>query len=269
MMTAVKRVLVVAPVVWGCAFNHKVGRLGHSFVVGARTELRDTATRAVIHRVLDSALVDLRTSFRSGLWPTVDSTLHTVAAFGDSTIRAAGETLATALEGRLSSALDSLVRTNLRSAGEEGRAQLTALSRQLRWELDYELGPSLEGSVRLATRTFMHELSDGLRTELKVAAESALAAVVRAGVQAGNNEVQSSSVGKKLAWIGVGLVAGLLALAVAWMVRDRRRNRTALELVLGEIARHGDAQLAAAIESRAAERRVERYVARRDLRVQR
>lgn len=239
--------LVLILMAVGCALNRTADHLGHSFVAGARAELHDSSTRQAIHLFLDSTIADAHGS--------VDASLHAVAGFKDSVLVATRESLATALEGRMSTALASLVRSNIRVAGDEGRAQMVALSRVL--------ASGLDTSVRTATRAFMQELSAGLRNELKVAAESALAAVVRTGVQSGDREVQHTGVGKTLVWIGVGLVAAIIALAIAWVVRDRQRNRTALDVVLAEVARRGDPQLDRAIKSRATQQRVERYVVRR------
>jgi hypothetical protein len=248
----------------GCALNRTADRLGHHFVAGARAELGDTGTRRAIHRLLDSALADARVSYQTELWPTMDTSLHTIGAIGDSLLRASRDTLAAALSGPLSAALDSLVRASLRAAGDEGRDQMGTLSRELRHRLDRELTPSLESAVRVATRAFMHELSDALRTDLREAAEAALTAVVQKGIEAGTKQVQDTPLAKKLLWIGAGLVAAIFALAVAWVVRDRRRGRTALTLVLDEIATRGDVELGAAIATRAAEHRVARYVRPRD-----
>ncbi|MGH7323699.1 MAG: hypothetical protein ACREJ9_03525 [Candidatus Rokuibacteriota bacterium] len=260
-------VAALSMAVGACVIRGAGRSFGRSAAASGLAYVRSDSGRAQLRELSDSTLHQATVSFRMQVQPTLDSAVHEILARGDSAVERAERGLANAVEGRLSEALTRLVRTNLRVTGEEGRAQLDLTIQRLAVDLERDLVPVLRRSVTASTADLMAQLSASVRTELKVAAESALAAAVRAGVEAGAGAARRTPLWKTVLWIGGGIIAALVFLAVAWLIREHRRSVAALDVVTSAIQQEGSSGLKERIHDRAAQRQVEgwlqRYMAKR------
>lgn len=257
-LVVVSAALVVA--FTACVLNGAGRSLGESAVSGALAYARSDSGRAQIHQLSDSTLHTVATAFRRQLQPTLDSTARALLDRGDTAVARAAEQLASSVQGPLSDAVAQLIRTNLRVTGEAGRAQLALTVRAMGADLERDLTPVLERTVSAATRDFMKQISTGVRTDLKVAAESALDEVVRSGVQTGAGAAQKTTTWKTGVLVAAGVIAALLFLGIAWLVREHRRSVAALDAVTGAVEQSGSSALKTQIQHRAVDRDIEGWL---------
>lgn len=247
-------------VLGSCVFRNAGRSLGRSAASAGLGYFRSDSGRAQLRELSESTLHSATVSFRTQVQPALDSAVREIIAQGDSAVGRAEQRLAGAVEGRLSEALTRLIRTNLRVTGEEGRAQLDLTIQRIAVDLERDLAPALRRSVTATTQDFMAQLSASLRTELKQAAESAFAAAVRAGVQAGGGAAQRTPLWRTVLWIAGGIIAALVFLALAWLTREHRRSVTALDVVTSAIEQEGNTGLKQEIHYRAATRQIEGWL---------
>ena len=245
-----------------------IGRtFGHSVASAGVDYLRSDSGRAAIRSFTDTSVQHAATAFHDHLEPALGSAAESLLARGQGALRHAEDSLAAQVAGPLSDAVSRLVRANVSAAGAEARTQLDLTARAVASTMERELTPALQRSVTAATRSFGTQLAVSVRTELKAAAESALAGAVRAGVNAGTTTAQKSPVWRTVLLIGGGLIAALVLVAIAWLVRQHRQNERALDAVAGAVVRSGTPELQQEIRDRAVDRNVDdwlaRYVAKR------
>lgn len=243
-----------------CSIRNAGRSLGHSAAVAGLAYLRSDTGRAAVSAFAESSAHAVAVAFQDRLQPTLDSAVQALLTRGRADLRGAEESLVAVIGGPLSDAMSRLVRTNLRVAGVEARSQLDLTVGRVASDLERDLTPALQRSIVAATQSFGTQLAASVRTELRVAAESALAAAVRAGVESGSKTAQRSPVWQAVLWIGGGLIAALLLVAAAWFYRQHRKSVMALDAVAGAVQRSGTPELKAQIKDRAADRNVDEWL---------
>lgn len=238
--------------------------LGEGAARGALETLDGPEGRAAVRAVTDTAVRHVRFAISEDLAPTVDSVVRRVLREGESTLETGEATvlrmedsLDASLRGDLAASMEELIRRSIERAGAEGREELDATTAQLRRDLDERLVPVLEPAVRDATSALVEELSEGVRTDLAAAAETALSRGFRAGVQASAREAEESSLWQTVVRIAIGAGGIALLWLGAWLWRGRRRRDQALQAVAQAVKERGDDELRRHIKRRTTDRRVE------------
>jgi len=198
-------------------------------VEGARAEARADSSHAVFQEIAEVAISYVDSAFQADLKPTIEETWAGVISKAESTIDRgeamldrASDSLAVSVEGDLSEAFNSLLRSNIEAAGTEFRQELRLISSDLQNELRNNLGPA---------KAFVDELSDGVRTELAAEMEQALVTAVGSAVQAGTGDL--SPVGEWLKKAGIAVGGFILILFFGWLYRDRQSSQETV-LALGQ-----------------------------------
>lgn len=238
--------------------------LGRGAARAGLEELESAEGRRAVRAVTDSTIAGVRVAFREDLAPTLDSAAGSVLARGESTLAeaeaAAGrmeDSLAASVRGELAASMEELIRRTVERAGAEGREELDATTARLGRNLERDLVPILAPAVRDATRELVSELSRGVRTELAVAAESAVREVVRGGVRAGTGTVEESPLWRTVTRIALGAGGVVLLWIGVWLWRGHRRRDAALKAVAQAVKERGDDDLRRHIKRRTTQRRVE------------
>lgn len=258
-LTAAAAVLLAA----GCLADLGAS-LGSGAARGGLEELESAEGRRAVRAVTDSTIAGVRVAFREDLAPTLDSAAGSVLARGESTLAEAEATagrmedsLAASVRGELAASVEELVRRTVERAGAEGREELDATTARLGRNLERDLVPILAPAVREATRELVSELSRGVRNELGVAAESAVARAVRTGVRASTEEAEDSGIWQTVVRLAIGAGAIALLWIGAWLWRGHRRRDAALKAVAQAVKERGDDDLRRHIKRRTTQRQVE------------
>lgn len=216
-----------------------VGRsAGRGLVEGARAEARADSSQAIFQEIAEVAISYVDSAFQADLKPTIEETWGGVIAQAESTIdrgeamlNRASDSLAVSVEGDLSDAFNSLLRSNIEASGAEFRQELRLISSELQSELRNNLSPAFTAAISEATRAFVQELSEGVRTELAAEMEQALVTAVGSAVQAGTGDL--SPVGAWLKRAGIAIGGFILVLFFGWLYRDRQSSQETV-LALGQ-----------------------------------
>ena len=240
----------------GCAPRGVGITVGRSLADGATGYLQSARGRAAIRSFVDSSMTSVTASFEDRLMPRVDAAVDAVLADARGAVGKIESDVAASLDGRLAEASERYLTRSIRAAGLETRLQLAAALREAGEHTRADLTPALTAGIRDATRELVREFSHGVRTDLRVAAESALAGVVRTGVREGRSEVKRSPI----PWVVGGGAGALILASMIWVIRDRRRGLAALEVIAEQLNLHGDAALKAEIRARGVERGTEGWL---------
>lgn len=216
-----------------------VGRsAGKGLIEGARAEASADSTQALVQEIAEAAISYVDSAFRTDLKPTIEETWGGVISGAESTIEngeamlnRATDSLAISVEGDISEAFNSLLRSNIEAAGAEFREELRMISSDLQFELRNNLSPAFAAAIAQATQAFVDELSEGVRTELADEMELALVTAVGSAVQAGTGDL--SPVGEWLIRAGIAVGAFILILFFGWLYRDRQSSQETV-LALGQ-----------------------------------
>lgn len=237
---------------------------GRGAAQGALEHLQSEDGQRALRTVLDSAGAFASDEVEGTVVPELDTAWSRLMREGDSTVARAErravrvqDSLATRLEGRLGRAVDSLVARGVRSAGTQGRKELSSTMSRFADQFASELSPTLTAAVSDASRTLVRDMSKGVRTELAAAAESALARGFRAGVQASAQQAEETSLWQTIVRMAIGAGGLAVLLIAAWLWRGRRRREKALEAVAEAIHDRGDERLKRDVKRRTTSRRVE------------
>lgn len=232
---------------------------GQNALQGARTELETPETNATIRRLADSSMASVDSAFRRDLAVSLETTWTGITSSADTTILGAEQallriedSLAVAIQGQVSEALEALIRRNIAELGEGTRREIPVLTAELAAGLSRDLSPAIAGAIRDGTREFVAQLSDGVRTDLGEAMEEALVNAVQKAVRAGTEEGSPL-----LRNIAIGAGGFLLLLGCFWAYRDRKHHREALAAVAQAIDLRGDDRLKEQVRQFTAARDVE------------
>lgn len=275
-------VAVSLPLTGGC---FAVRAAGGALADGATTKLQDRLAgsgRQQTQQTVDSLVRFAALAYRKQAAPeiegTVQNVLHRAESAADSTttrLLARGNTAVgdlndsadAALRGSLNQALQQLVRDNLRTAGNAGSADVDLLSQRLGANLNILL-PHLDSAATQAsanvTNAAAEQLALRLNTTLRDALVSATREIAKTAARSAIMEADSVGSQTKLAktatWIGAGIAAVLVAMAIAWFVRLHQRTRAALDVVTQTVRDSADPRLKEAIKARATSREVEPWL---------
>jgi len=254
-----------------CSLSGLGKSVGQGGAEGALDYVRSDSGRASVRQIADSSLGTLTRSAGVSFLPMVDSNLtlflgkvrstgRGVMDDGRNGLKSAQDSLASGLEGPLAASLEKLIRRNIGAAGDEGRKQIQLMMRQLSGSFSDELSPALARSVARVSDSVIARLAIGMRGELKVAAESAVASAVRAGVAAGSKEAERSPILRNVAIFGGAALALLAGFLVYRVWREKKRSQEALDVVTQVISAEGDDRLKGMVKERASRSQVEDWL---------
>jgi hypothetical protein len=238
--------------------------VGDGAVIGARDQLATESTRVVLHQVTDTAIGYVNAALQRSVVPTLNSTTSGILADARTTVRGVEDTLAIAIEGRLSESLQRLVAANLASAGTGTRNQVHELMHQVSLDLTAEISPAIDRTVQSAGQKLASAVSERFADEwerrLSAQVESTAARAAKAAAAAGGKEVGSQPVWKTVVGLVIGIIVAILALAAAWIWRQKRRSQQALSAVTQAINSTGTPELKAEVKRRAMDGKVEGWL---------
>jgi len=217
---------------------------GRGLVEGARAEAQADSSQLIVQEIAQLAIQYVDSAFQADLKPTIETTWAGVVDKANATIDrggvvigTAGDSLAVSVRGDLDEALSELLRSNIEGAGSEFREELRLISRDLRLEIQQNLSPAFSEAITVATRAFVDELSEGVRTELAADMEKALVEAVGSAVQAGTRDLTPVGEWIRNAGIAVALFASIIFLT--WLYRDRQSSQQTV-IALGQALQNID-----------------------------
>jgi hypothetical protein len=255
----------VLPLLAGCtAIRGQVRGLGGSAFQGGLAYLDSEPGRQRVRAVSDSSLASLTQAYRTQVSPVLDSTLLRVSTDASTLVRRTQDSLAAAIQGPFSASLQSLLRANVRVAGEEGRAQLALTTGALEADLRDRFVPVLVAAVGASVDTALSRATAG-EARLRPALDSVVASAVRSGIRAGVSTAKEEGepFWRKVRWAGGAALAVVLAVAAAWLWVDRRKRGEALAAVAAAVNSYvqaGGGAIKQEIKAQAQSRQIEGYL---------
>jgi len=249
----------------GCgALQTQARGLGGSLVSGATGNLDSDSTRERIHRVSDASLASVASAYQSRLFPVLDTTFLRLSAGAHNFLHGTQDSLTLAIRGPISASFQALLRDNLRTAGQESRAQLALTMAGLDQELQARIVPVLVGAVGASVDTALARAAAG-ESKLRPMVDSIVTSAVRAGVKTGIETARDAGepIWRKFVLGGAAVLATLLALVGWWLWRERKQRGEALAAIAEAINHHvesGDGEIKKRIKARAQARQVEGYL---------
>lgn len=238
---------------WGAAAGH--GALG-----GGVAYLRSDSGRAAVRAVTDTSAAAIAAALRTSLLPTLDSAFDRsatrVTERSAVALNSARDSLIATIRGPLSVALQELVAANIAAAGRAGGAQWDAAVVRVGYDFDTHVLPRVDTAATHAADAVITRVVAAMDSNFRATINATVASAVRAGVEAGASQLESTKLWRRLT-IGA-VVAGVVGLALAaWLGYRVRRTRRALESVTDVIESRDDAALKEQVRRRAQQLGVE------------
>ena len=238
---------------WGAAAGH--GALG-----GGVAYLRSDSGRAAVRTVVDTSAAAIAVALRASLLPTLDSAFERSAARlterSSVALYGARDSLIATVRGPLSGALQELVAANIAAASRAGRTQWDAAVVRAAYDFDTRVLPRVDTAATHAADAVITRVVAAMDSNFRATINATVASAVRAGVEAGTSQFESTKLWRRLTFGAV--TAGVVGLALAaWLGYRVRRTRRALESVADVIESRDDAALKEQVRRRAQQLGVE------------
>ena len=257
--------LVVLPVA-ACSLNlnERARGVGASITSGVLTQLRTDSARQTLRTLTSDAVTSASAAYGASFQPRLDTTVFRVLQSGHAFASTERDSLLGIARGSGKAAVEEVVESSARKAGEESRRQLRLAIGDATDALQRDMIPLLAKTTRDAARDAAREASDAafssISPRLQLLVDSIVASAVRTGIQQGDRSLSSSPVWKKVMLGAAGLVVALLLIGIAWIWYDRNRARSALSAVAAAVQNTSDGELKTQIRHRAEGRQVEGYL---------
>jgi len=258
---------------------------GGALADGATTKLQDRIAgsgRQQTQQTVDSLVRFAALAYRTQAAPEIEGTVQTVLHRAESAVDSTSTRLLArggtavgdlndgaeaALRGSLNQALQQLVRDNLRAAGNAGSADVDQLSRALGANLSILL-PHLDSAATQASANVTSAAAEQLALQLNTTLREALVnatrdiakTAARSAIEEADKAGSETTFAKTAMWVGGGIAAVLVAMAIAWFIRLHRRTRAALDVVTQTVRDSADPRLKEEIKARATSREVEPWL---------
>lgn len=256
--------LPLTVLVSACNVTGHVKTWGGAFAEGAAekgiVQLQGKPAEQAITKVTATSAAAAADAYKASLSPVVTSELSRFRAGAQDLLSAERESLAVAVSGPLSKAIDSAVHHNILKAGSALRDQETLFLQRVPDDYARYVAPVLAAAIVQSTDTALSRVAVALDTRLSKSTEALVSRAVAAGVTAGLNAAQHSGVWTTTVTIAVAGLIGLLLLALAWLGRNHVQARNALRAVARVIDNSGSDELKAAVKQSATREHVDKYL---------